>query len=373
MKTIEFIKQHGVDALTEQFGIKVRREGGLVVLNYDQIESPKTDPIVMECRGLILDEQNDFEIVSRSYDRFFNLGEALNVMPEIDWKTAKLYEKIDGSLIRMYKHNGMWQIATRGTAFADVPCGDWGITFRELVYKALDVENDDEFQALMMQSLMHQGNTYIFELTSVENRVVKSYEGYKLHFLGTRQHEGDCRIDSEHEEKWLRSGSCILGDRIHFPKEYSFATEEDCVTAVRELKDLDEGYVLYQNGVPICKVKSPAYVAVHHIRGEGLNPKRCAELVLSGEEEEYLTYFPSDEEVIEPYSQAYGLLQNDIRLAYRATKHIENQKEFALAIAHHKFKGVLFTARSKGIEWQQAFNEARLQLRIEMLMKYVGK
>jgi hypothetical protein len=370
MKTVEFIKQFGVDALTEQLGIKVRREGGLLVLNYDQIESPRTDPITIECRSLILKE-GTLQVVSRSFDRFFNLGEALNVMPTIDWNRAVMFDKVDGSLIKIYHYANKWHVATRGTAFADVPVGNWDITFQELVFKALGVENDAEFQKLCQMSILCPTVTYIFEVTSVENRVVKHYSGYKLHFLGARESFGDYNYVCEREKLWFQTDSCGFAKRIQFPKAYHFNSAEACEQAARELKDLDEGYIVYQGGVPIAKVKSPAYVAVHHIRGEGLNPKRASELVLSGEVDEYLTYFPEDEVVLEPYMSAMGELMVDIYQASKATHNIEDQKEFALAIAQHHFKGVLFTARKLGIEWNEAFNKQRLSARVDQLSKYI--
>ena len=73
MKTIEYIKKNGIESLKSEFGINVKEYDDLFVLNYDQIESPKTHPIVQECRSLILDKQ--FNVVSRSFDRFFNFGE----------------------------------------------------------------------------------------------------------------------------------------------------------------------------------------------------------------------------------------------------------------------------------------------------------
>jgi hypothetical protein len=47
---------------------------GISKLNYDQIESAKAHPVVMECRGLILSYPHG-EVVARSFDRFFNYGE----------------------------------------------------------------------------------------------------------------------------------------------------------------------------------------------------------------------------------------------------------------------------------------------------------
>jgi hypothetical protein len=73
MQVVQYLKEHGIGKLVSEFGIKVKEyDEGLLVLNYDLIESPKSHPIVMECRSLILDKQ--FNVVSRSFDRFFNLG-----------------------------------------------------------------------------------------------------------------------------------------------------------------------------------------------------------------------------------------------------------------------------------------------------------
>ncbi len=68
MKVQEFVKANGFEALAaEPLNIKVREypEQGYFMLNYDQIESPKSDPISMECRSLILDKNG--EVISRSF------------------------------------------------------------------------------------------------------------------------------------------------------------------------------------------------------------------------------------------------------------------------------------------------------------------
>ncbi len=50
--------------LKEEFGIKHNRHGehpNLVGLKYSQIDSPMGEQIVQECRGLILDEEDNYE------------------------------------------------------------------------------------------------------------------------------------------------------------------------------------------------------------------------------------------------------------------------------------------------------------------------
>lgn len=372
MQVIDFIKQHGTEALTEQFAISVKKVDDLLVLNYNQIDSPKTHPLVIECRSLIL-EAGTLNVVSRSFDRFFNYGEALNVMPMIDWSKAVAYEKVDGSLIKIYNYKDHWYISTKGTAYGESDCMGYGITFAELVYRALGCKDDAEFQRIMRRSTMCPFTTYIFELTSVENRVVKRYEGYKLHFLASRYNDNGA-YNTADERSWileLMEYGTGIGEFVEVAQAYSFATDEDCVRTAASLKDLDEGYVIYQDGVPIAKIKSPAYVAVHHIRGEGLNPKRVMQLVLTNEQDEYLQYFPDDRVVMQPYIEAKALLDLEIISVWGAVKSITDQKDFAVAVGKYKFKAALFSARMKGIDVLQAFNDQRESYKMEILKEYV--
>jgi hypothetical protein len=379
MQVIEFIKRHstsihdldeGLSALTEQLAISVKKVDDLLVLNYNQIDSPKTNPIVMECRSLIL-EAGTLNVVSRSFSRFFNYGEALNVMPVIDWSKAVAYDKVDGSLIKIYRRKGRWNVSTKGTAYGESDCMGYGVTFKELVLKALGCDTDAEFQSLLNGSLLHYHITYIFELTSVENRVVKRYDGYKLHFLAARNNENGT-YETKFEHWWLKDEACPLAKLIHHPKEYRFNTVEECLRTSRELKDLDEGYVIYQDGVPIAKVKSPAYVSCHHIRGEGLNPKRIMQLVLVNEQDEYLQYFPEDREVFTPYVEAYIKLDAHMDAVYDSIRHSETVKEFAIKAQPFPFKAALFQARAAGRSVLSAFNDLRESYKMDILKEYVN-
>jgi hypothetical protein len=147
MEVIKYLKEHGIAKLVSEFSIKVKEyDEGLIVLNYDQIESPKAHPIVMECRGLIIDEE--FNVVSRSFDRFFNYGEQPQTQEHIDWNKAICFEKVDGSLIKIYNWNNDWYVSTRGTAFAESTVNGFDLTFKDLVLKALGCDDDEDFQLL---------------------------------------------------------------------------------------------------------------------------------------------------------------------------------------------------------------------------------
>ena len=360
MQVIKYLKEHGSAKLTEEFAISVKQYDDLLVLNYNQIESPKTHPLVVECRSLILD--TDFNVVSRSFDRFFNYGEALNVVTEIDFTKAECFEKVDGSLIKLYNHKGVWCAATKGTAYAESASG-YGPTFKSLVLKALDCEDDQEFQRKLNENLLTD-LTYIFELTCAENRVVKRYEGYTLHYLACREN-----ATGEYGDLFAELAVQRIGARII--DKFRFDTVGECIHTARTLKNLDEGYVVYVDGVPVSKIKSPAYLAVHAIRGEGLTPKRIMQLVLVNEQDEYLTYFPEDEKFFQPYLNAMFAMTDAMRHAYETYKDIEDQKEFALQVRHYPFAPVLFKTRLNGKDLMNNFFTQTDKFQQTVLEKYL--
>lgn len=359
MKTIEFIKEKGLDALNTELGISVKKyDEGLIVLNYNQIESPKAHPVVMECRGLILD--TEYNIVSRSFDRFFNLGEQPETQLHLDWNKAVCFEKVDGSLIKIYNWNSTWYISTRGTAFAESGVNGFPIAFKELVLKALEC-NEEQFQA-RCNLLLDPSNTYICEVTAMENRVVTRYEGYSLWFLAARKNQ-----TGEFVEKGLVSGVGIKDI-----KSFKFDSVENCINTAKNLKDLNEGYVIYQDGIPVCKVKSPAYCAVHLLRGEGLSPKRIMNLVLINEVDEYLKYFPEDEKYFTTYTVALRKLLLEIYQTYSKFEDIVDQKEYAIKVKGFAYSAVLFQARSKGGNTTHIFHNQTESYKMKLLEQFIN-
>jgi T4 RnlA family RNA ligase len=356
MKVIDYLKKHGVEKLKDEYGVIVKDyHEGLLVFNYDQINSPKNE-ITNECRGLILDK--DFNIVSRSFDRFFNYGENFATFnPEI----AVAYEKVDGSLIKIYNWEGTWYVSTRGTAFAESSVNGWNITFKDMVFKALGCLTEEDFQT-KCESWLDCSRTYIFEVTGVENRVVTRYSGYTLWFLASRNNLSGRYYSYESVNVMSPFGAKT-------PKQFKFNSIEACLETAKHLPDLQEGYVMYENGVPVCKVKSPAYVAVHHIRGEGLNPKRIAELVVINEQDEYLKYFPEDEKHFAPYMEELHHVLLLAERVYQDAHEIEDQKQFALEVKDYPFDFILFKARKeKQNDIKKVFNSLDTNLKVKFLL-----
>ena len=154
LKVQEYLINHSVDDLQkEPFNLTIRDypDHGIMTLNYSQIDSPKNDPIIRECRALILENKPPYNVVSRAFDRFYNFGECQRTS---EWESskinnAKVVEKIDGSLIPAYYFDDKWNVSTRKMAFAE---GETvrGNTFHDVIMRVLpidriNIETDKDF------------------------------------------------------------------------------------------------------------------------------------------------------------------------------------------------------------------------------------
>jgi len=94
--------------LKEQFGIDTnvhKKYNNLIQFTYNQIDSykVKAHPIVRESRGIILDSADNWKVVARPFDRFFNYGENVDE-DKFDWTSFVAQEKVDGSLMIVYHY-----------------------------------------------------------------------------------------------------------------------------------------------------------------------------------------------------------------------------------------------------------------------------
>ena len=197
MEVQKFIKANGWAALElPPLNIKVRmyEKEQVAVLNYCQIESPKNNPITIECRSLIL-SYPDGNVISRSFDRFFNYGEMPDFYADFDINRSVVAEKADGSLIKVYfsPATNQWEISTRSQAFAEGPHAIGGV-FRDWVLRAMNL-TELEFQGAMVD-VGNKDYTYIMEYVSPHNRIVTLYEKSEMVLLAVRSNSTGEYINS---------------------------------------------------------------------------------------------------------------------------------------------------------------------------------
>ena len=357
----EYLQTHTYQDLETEFGIKVNEYDDRVVLNYSQIDSPKHHPIVKECRALILSKPNH-EVLCRAFDRFFNYGEDPNTK-EFDVPKSTVNEKVDGSLMPVYHDGAKWQVSTRQMAFAEGETFN-GRTFREVFIEAIGGDPDDIFKGI------NDDLVIIFELVSPETRVVKIYKEPAVYLLEVRNRVTGEYLGQEDTYNW----EIPQGTTWWYPERYEFETWDDCLKAVKELPTLDEGYVATAiNGWKI-KIKNPAYLAVAHLRMNGvMSEKRVILLVMMNDHEEYLSYFPEDQGNFDPYIEAYENMMVEIHEMWAKHKDKEDQKEFALAIKDCHAKNILFGMRNKKYTVDQAVDNMTDNAKERLLKGYVRR
>lgn len=351
------------NALTEQLGIKVKfyDEEGVVLLDYHMIDSPKMNPIVIECRSLILDTFT-FEVVSRKFDRFFNYGEALEYYHDFDLSRSVIMEKADGSLVGVYHHNGKWHISTRGMAFAE---GEhvMGGTFREKVLDAFNT-SEEEFQQVFAG--FPKDITFVFEYTSPENRIVTKYEAPMMVLLSANNTETEWEYAVAYKELYL------MGLKFRPVKTYSASDMDEVVKLANSLPNLEEGFVIYD---PVSnkrmKVKSSLYVVAHSIRGNDPLPtkKNLLRLLFTGELGEFCAYFPEWSEKALDIQREVDNAYRELAIAWDKYKELESQKDFALAIKDVPYNGILFQARKLNKTVNESWNDWPLEKKISMFEK----
>ena len=270
----------------EPYFLRIKRENGFVIFNYSQIESDFHNHIVREARGIIFKEGEWTYPVCHAFDKFGNYGESYT--PDMDWDSVVVSEKIDGSIMKLWYHEGVWHISTNSNIYAghsevpDIRRNNFGELFWEAVHKYLP---NDEDIADWLDSLDSE-YTYIFELVSPYTRVIIPYEVTDLYFLGARNNVSNYQWGCDE-----RSAGILHTDIFPRPKLYPMKTLSQIVTASKELPWDDEGFVCYDKNFNRCKIKSPSYVMAHFARNNNvITRKHIIGIILKGEVEEFLTY-----------------------------------------------------------------------------------
>jgi hypothetical protein len=326
--------EHNLSILQTDFGIYTKKHPKfpeLVQFNYDMIESfkNKNHPIVKECRGLILNSEDNWNVVAYPFNRFANYGE--DWADEIDWNSAQVQEKIDGSLIIVYYYGYKWNAATRNSPNASGNVGNFDITFCELFWQYFYAE----YNMQQLNTLL----TYMFELVDPKNRVVVDYKQGNIYLVGIRGNLSNQEIPVSSVEF-----NCPFNTVNSFPLK-SF---DEIIEASKILNPLEhEGYVVVDKFFHRVKIKSPKYVLIHHMK-DGFGIRRIIDLIKLGETNEVLSYFPEYLKLFKKVEDKINQFSEDYEHIYSKYKDIESQKEFALQVIKYGQSSVLFSLR-KGI------------------------
>ena len=301
--------------------IGISKEGNLAVFKY-MVDADFSDPYVQEARGIIID-LTSLDVVCWPFRKFGNWNESY--ADKIDWSSAKVQEKVDGSLMKLYYRDG-WTWATNSTIRIDHVSNPEGIAFQSLLYKA------DNFKAIPYD-ILNKECTYLFELVSPDNQIILTYPKTTLYHIGTRNNVTGIESNPD------------IG--IQKPKYYGGQKDlKYWLTTVEGKQNATnpqmEGYVVVDKDYHRIKIKTPEYLTAHRISGNGVLTKDTAlSYILFGEKEKIaiVTKNPKNKAKIKFYEWQVAELVSKVHLfiAYVRGLYEETgeRKAVAMAIKNH--------------------------------------
>jgi hypothetical protein len=336
------------------YGIKAKTDDalGVVMLNYNQIASPMEEPICQECRALLL-EIGSWQVVSRSFFKFFNHGEP-NAHP-LDWTTARVQEKLDGSLICLYFHREQWQVATKGTPDASGPVNSHAMTFVALVKQTLE-EMGNGWEELTAR--LDPNICYSFELTAPENRIIVPYEDRRLTWLAAWDRQTLAELE-------IMTLPDLPTPRV---REYPLRTLDEVLAAVEAIAPFAaEGFIVRDAAHRRVKIKSASYLMVDRLLGSLSTPRRKVEAMLSEQFDDMVPQLPPPvrDEML-ALQTLLAAFRREVAQAFDSLASVAERRDFAREALRYPFSPLLFWLRD-GHDMAECFQRLHPDRLVEWL------
>lgn len=219
----------------------------LRILNYTQKAqyTPELwNEVTDKCRGVIFDAQTS-AIVARPFVKFWNYADQrhLETMPDnFPANVPTITRKFDGSLGILYRYEGEWAVATRGSFTSEQ--AEWATKW---------------LRKTLSTFIWPHGWTPLVEIVFPENQIVVKYDWSGLILLAAVQ------IDTGEEKPWGELACLAEANRLRVVDTFDKPIE----TCVAEDVDNEEGYVVSWSRPgtwPIrVKVKMETYCRLHRL------------------------------------------------------------------------------------------------------------
>lgn len=331
---------------SDKFKLTIKEDDNhpsLYLVTYRKNVSVMSDPVVRDCRGIILEKETN-KVVCYTYRKREDVMFAFD-----DWQSVNVQKAIDGTQLRLYNYNGNWMVATTRCINALRAKFYGEKSFYELFVEAS--KNLDYSQ-------LNPKYCYSFVLCHPENRIVTKYE--TPHLIHTLTYD-----PSLMKEVTL----AIRG--ISRPEQQAFESYEQLLTAAKEEKEYDfEGYILTSTDGLRYKVRTDIYDRIQELRGNSpshlYNYFRLAKM---GKLEEFYSYYP---EFVHQYSQInhkFMRMVNSIHREYMMTyiSHVMNYETMTWSFKPIIYKLHKLYVETKKVTTQQVVRDYLLTLAPEQL------
>lgn len=289
MQILKYLNENGLDAevMMSKFGVKVvcgeGMDHGLFQLKYTQWAARWSEPIVHECRGVIVQRvDSGWLALSRPFDKFFNFQDPrCPLRPDTAVDGLVLAEKADGTCIQVwYDYRTMsWRASTLGTISPTALNGK-GDTFDQMFW-----DTSGHLFAVLVTACKSWAAewTWLFELCTPHNRIVTRYEQPHVVLLGCRHIETGDYMSAERMsalvEDYFNDGS-VRRPWLHRCGDIGLRSHSDIIEFVEQeamnplYGEWPEGFVAYQDGRPVAKLKNKRYLQLHAVGGGDIRAAR---------------------------------------------------------------------------------------------------
>ena len=241
-------------------------------------------PDSKKCRGTMFEISGDQPLlVSLPPDKFFNYAEG-GVDHSKFAGTLIVNEKLDGSLISTYMHNGQLRLKSKGSISSAqaLDAMAW-----------LDLPENAEMKSIIIDLAVNKNCTVNMEWTGPQNRIVVGYEKPELRVISLIQNmNGFVMLN------WITT-KLPFAKQINIEDYMSDLENKDITSMVNKMynETTGEGYVIsfMKEGVEYqVKVKNHTYCNLHKIKDSISNPEALAELIIRGEVDDVYELFADD-------------------------------------------------------------------------------
>jgi hypothetical protein len=203
---------------TRLVDVAMHPEFPLEMLTYgrEAVHTNNWDRVIRKCRGIIYSTETE-DIISRPFEKFFNLGTA--GMPETDPGTwdelfalavgaPEVWEKMDGFLCTMYEYDGKQYIASKGSF--DSVHAKWATAW----YNNHPVHKSGRYA-------WPAGYTPVFEGICSSIRIVVDYEKFEgLVLLALVNNETGEELNQKELQTWAYSNNLTTPETKKLKRPY---------------------------------------------------------------------------------------------------------------------------------------------------------
>lgn len=288
----------------------VIEDGDLLLFNYtaEAHFAARWNFFEQVSRGLIINKRTG-EIVARPFDKFWNWLEGGR---KASGHIVTVTEKKDGSLAILFRDNGKYRIATRGSF--DGKQAMWATALLRDTYGDMDIPNE---------------YTLLFELIAPENRIVVDYGNTRdLFLLAVRN-----RFTGEYLPFYPDTYELASKFGFPTPKVHAFNNITEIIERTGTLDVSEEGYVVEFSDGSRWKFKGDRYLELHRLIS-GLSFKHTLEAIARGTVDSVRSQIPDEFSAqfdgwVDEIAVMVAVVQDEVKRAF-ADAPKESRKDFAV-------------------------------------------